>query len=392
MAWMTYNEKKTKPYLVRWRDGDRRREKGFESEAEAKLFHAERTIADAKNGKRPRRPRDFEIPTFKTVGGSFLIVKEHPRRGDPVDAVTLRGYRSYLESWVYPVVGDVLVNRISAEHFEKVYDTANLAGAARKTKKEALRVMGAVLKHAKASRYIPEVPTHDIDTSPTRKESIREKAERREKSYTPDEVYSMLAAADTLANDDNQQIRNVWQRYRAMTYFLVFTGTRIGEVRAFPRRDYDPTRGSIHITQAAPDSGPVGHVKTADGVRDIPLHPKLREVMDGYLKQHKRTLAFGTASDLPLNHGNVHRRLLEPLKVRADALASQGTDPRFVKVSRNRAFHAFRHHYASRLVENGADLLTLKTYMGHASAAFTLDCYGHLFQGQNDQVVTGLVI
>ena len=177
-----------------------------------------------------------------------------------------------------------------------------------------------------------------------------------------------------------------------MLYFLVYTGTRISEARGFPRKDFLPRDGVIKITQSAPEKGDVGYVKTADAVRDIPLHPILEEVLKEWLGDHSRTLAFGTESDVPICGSNLYSRMLEPLKERADALAESKSDPRFVSVSRNRAFHAFRHHYASRLVKKGANLKELQTLMGHATAAITLDTYAHLFEGDQRELVTTLVI
>jgi len=49
--------------------------------------------------------------------------------------------------------------------------------------------------------------------------------------------------------------------------------------------------------------------------------------------------------------------------------------------------HSLRHTFASRLIQNGATLLYVQHAMGHHSAAFTLQVYGH-FQptGNRDEV------
>ena len=39
--------------------------------------------------------------------------------------------------------------------------------------------------------------------------------------------------------------------------------------------------------------------------------------------------------------------------------------------------HSLRHTFASRLIQNGATLLYVQNAMGHHSAAFTLQVYGH---------------
>ena len=40
--------------------------------------------------------------------------------------------------------------------------------------------------------------------------------------------------------------------------------------------------------------------------------------------------------------------------------------------------HDLRHTYAVLSLQNGDDIKTVQTNMGHASAAFTLDVYGHV--------------
>jgi integrase len=44
-------------------------------------------------------------------------------------------------------------------------------------------------------------------------------------------------------------------------------------------------------------------------------------------------------------------------------------------------FHTLRHTCASLLAEAGAGPIRLQRWMGHHSAGFTLDTYGHLIDG-----------
>ncbi len=45
-------------------------------------------------------------------------------------------------------------------------------------------------------------------------------------------------------------------------------------------------------------------------------------------------------------------------------------------------FHTLRHTAASQWIRLGADIFTVSRRLGHASAAFTMDVYGHLLKGQ----------
>ena len=41
-------------------------------------------------------------------------------------------------------------------------------------------------------------------------------------------------------------------------------------------------------------------------------------------------------------------------------------------------FHDLRHQYAVISIKNGDDIKTVQGNLGHATAAFTLDIYGHV--------------
>ena len=41
-------------------------------------------------------------------------------------------------------------------------------------------------------------------------------------------------------------------------------------------------------------------------------------------------------------------------------------------------FHDLRHTYSALALQNGVDIKTLQKDLGHHSAAFTLDVYGHI--------------
>ena len=46
--------------------------------------------------------------------------------------------------------------------------------------------------------------------------------------------------------------------------------------------------------------------------------------------------------------------------------------------SPNTRFHDLRHSYAVASIRSGDDIKTVRENLGHATAAFTLDVYGHV--------------
>ena len=57
------------------------------------------------------------------------------------------------------------------------------------------------------------------------------------------------------------------------------------------------------------------------------------------------------------------------------------------KASRERAlrFHDLRHTYAVNSLKAGDDIKTVQANLGHATASFTLDVYGHVSQKMRQQ-------
>lgn len=384
-------------YAVRWTEGGKVRQKQFPFASDAKSFAAQKEIEQNPQQTNRERRQAWAVafgelgPTFDDMRSEWLALKEEPKDGsEPLEPSTLRAYKKYLAN-VGAVIGDVRVAHIMSEHFQKIHDDRKSAGNAANTIRLHLSLATNVLEHARSRNIIREIPAHGIKVTAGRRAMIAQRKKQDDKPYTPDEIYTMLAAADDLAKDENPGVRRAWQRYRPLAYFLVYTGARISEARAWRWQDYMPNENRVRIHQKAGDGVDIGEVKSVSAVRKLPLHAPLKEALeairpDGDLK-HSDALMFATANGTPVSYANLLRRMLRPLKERADKLADSGADPRYARVSKDKAFHSFRHYYASNLIRAGANLKQLQTYCGHSSAAFTLRVYGHLFEDDGDALL-----
>lgn len=380
-------------YAVRWTERGKVKQKQFPFASEAKTFAAQKELEQNPQQTTRERRQAWAVafgkfgPTFNEMKDEWLALKKEPSDGsEPLEPSTLRAYRKYLDN-VSAVIGDERVAHIREDHFDSVLAARKTVGNASNTIKLHLSLITNVLEHARSRGIIREIPVHDIKLTKGRRERITEKKELEEKPYTPDEIYTLLAAADDLFNDRNLGIARAWRRYRPLVYFLAFTGARISEARAWRWQDYLPDENRIRIHQKAGDGVDVGEVKTVAAVRKLPLHEPLRAALEAMSRPEGDALVFATANGTPVSYANLLRRMLTPLKDRADILAERGDDPRFVKVSRDRTFHAFRHYYASNLVRAGANLKQIQTYCGHSNPAFTLRVYGHLFDDDGDTLI-----
>jgi integrase len=53
-------------------------------------------------------------------------------------------------------------------------------------------------------------------------------------------------------------------------------------------------------------------------------------------------------------------------------------------------WHDLRHHTASVLIANGESVKVVQRWLGHKSAAITLDVYSHLFDGSMESAADAL--
>lgn len=388
---VTIKATKTLPkrYQTRWEVDGKTKSETFAKKWEADEKKREMDLRYPRSRKRRKvnaAPSNLSVEQVAEAYFEHLI---NPAPGDdPVESSSLRGYKSIWRSRALPHVQNLMPRGVSDKHYHAIYKDCVDNNKSADTRNQALRLLQAVLTHAKDIGVTDTVVTNPIKNKKTKRETQIEKADAEKKFYTPDEVYTMLHAAESLTNDDNKQTARTWQRYRPLLMFLVYTGARISEARAFPREDWNPNSRDIHIKHSAPEKEGEGtHLaKTSDSVRKVPLNPELVDVMEAWINSHNRQWVFGTKEDTFMNLPNLYSRMLKPLKDRCDVLAESRADARYTKVRRDRAFHAFRHHYASWLVSEGATMMQLKNYMGHSKASFTMDVYGHLFEDSGDEL------
>ena len=146
------------------------------------------------------------------------------------------------------------------------------------------------------------------------------------------------------------------------------TGLRRGELLGLKWTDIDFNANSIYIQrQITRTDGEVKEspLKTKNAYRQIIVPPEVTEI----LKQKKdrengfSEYVFSSPTGGPISPDSVLKMLHRVLK-------RAGLE----KVR----FHALRHTFATMALQNGVDVKTLSGLLGHYSAGFTLDTYGHI--------------
>jgi integrase len=122
----------------------------------------------------------------------------------------------------------------------------------------------------------------------------------------------------------------------------------------------------VHVRRAIV-GGQLTAPKSRYGRRSIPISLELADRLGQLAAGRGETeLLFRGAHGAALRPGNVRYRVLIPAARRAGVPWAR--------------FHTLRHTCAAMLIDAGASPLRLQRWMGHHSAAFTLDTYGHLLR------------
>jgi integrase len=106
--------------------------------------------------------------------------------------------------------------------------------------------------------------------------------------------------------------------------------------------------------------------KSRQGRRKVPIAAVLRDHLDQHLLSHDHDRVFSSPT------------WVQKAAKRANAIWG----PQGLPVI---TLHCARHTFASFAIAAGLNAKTISTFMGHANIAITLDLYGHMLPGSEDQ-------
>jgi len=188
--------------------------------------------------------------------------------------------------------------------------------------------------------------------------------ERREqpmrRMLTPDEMDSFRAGVDKLP-----------EPHRTILLLAPETGLRISELVALPRSALvaEGQRWTLHLSGKG------------EKHRVVPLNPRAVDVVGAYRRTSPPSSRwlFPTAAGAGANHvtADLVRSYLRQVRSRMRGAARSVTP------------HALRHQFASRLLENGTDLRSIQTLLGHSSLT-TTSTYLHPTLARLGDAVDGL--
>ena len=156
-------------------------------------------------------------------------------------------------------------------------------------------------------------------------------------------------------------------------YICLTGGLRIGEVCALQWKDVDIERGVLLIRKTVErvyildgeqrhTELMIGHPKTMNSVREVPMTTELYRMLKPFRKVVNPDFYLLTNEPYPTEprtYRNYYKRLMEKLGI-----------PQI-------KFHGLRHSFATRCIESNCDYKTVSVILGHSSINTTLNLYVH---------------
>lgn len=285
-----------------------------------------------------------------------------------VKPYTVDSYTRTCERHIKPVLGRTALSELTALQIQQFYNSLLVEKElSPKTIKNIHGVLHRALQQAVKLGMLRFNPSDLCDLPKVTKKEVRPLEEN--------EIVRFLDA-----------IRD--HRFGLLFQITLFTGMRQGEVLGLTWDCVDFNANTIFVKQQLQKTKKVGGVYTlvptkSGRSRMVVVAPTVMELLKTQkARQQQLQLQAGPAWDNPWNlvftnelgghlcHVTVYKHFKDVVKE--------------LELDEER-FHDLRHSYAVVSLESGDDIKTVQMNLGHATASFTLDVYGHVSQRMKQQ-------
>lgn len=285
-----------------------------------------------------------------------------------VKSYTLDSYERACNIHIKPALGKVKLTSLSAPQIQAFYNALlTEKGLSPKTVKNVHGILHRALGQAVKLAMIRMNPSALCDLPRSHRKEI-----------TPMEQPEIAAFLKVIEG----------HKYELLYLVTLFTGLRQGEVLGLTWDCVDFERNTLYINKQLQKTKKVGGtyvlVPTKNSRnRSITVAPSVMAILE---KQKNRQLqmqrsaedAWENAWDLVFtNEFGGHYVHFTVYKHFKEIVRSIGLE--------EERFHDLRHSFAVISIESGDDIKTLQGNLGHATASFTLDVYGHVSQRMKTQ-------
>lgn len=272
---------------------------------------------------------------------------------------TMAKYQFYAYRHIIPELGEILLINLTNEDIEKFkihkltdgrFDKKG--GLSPKTVVDMLSVLKLALLYGEERKYF---------------------ADGQIKIRNPRQFKPQI---NILTPDEQQRLEKGLLYQQDCTHLgiiiALYTGLRIGEICALRWEDIDFARATLTVCRtimrisdySSTESGKtkiiIGPPKTECSSRLIPIPESLMNYLRRYRKDSSYYVVTGKESFIePRNYYRKYKRIMKTYNL--DSFT----------------FHALRHTFATRCVEQGFDIKSLSEILGHADVSVTMQRYAH---------------
>lgn len=282
-----------------------------------------------------------------------------------IRTATADKYQLFIEEYVTPRIGHIKLAKLTARDLQKLYKELTEHGRVRPDKhgkyslstttvRSVHLMLHCAFERAVKERLILRNPTEDC---------IAPKVQKKEmKILRPEDLKAYLTAAEK-------------RDALPMFYLELVSGLRKGELIALRWDDLDVKHRTISVSKQLVRN-PNGEVilsrpKTETSVRQVSIP---QDTVDLLIQEHSRhadnPYMFPSPTTGEMYHPdsvvNIHKKILK------DA------DLPHIR------FHDLRHTFATLALQNGVDVKTVSSMLGHYDAGFTLRTYTHATRQMQD--------
>jgi integrase len=332
-------------------------------------------------GLAPEKPRPTPRVTVGDIVGMFLESRQGIEENTRATVATHLGHFSRILKADTPL-GSISLPEIDAYAAARLKEKRHGKPTRPRTIQAELRTVKQAMKWAADRGHIKTSPTWTLKSVSLPKDSGRERfrtyAEielilRRGKAKAPARLWETLYLTGAEVEEvlDYVQEKATVPWIYPMVAFVALTGCRRSEMLRSLVEDWDLEAGHVSIREKKRDTS------KEFTMREVDIHPRLREVMAGWLKSHPGGQHVITWNGKPSTRNGVTKALRRTLAGHS-------------KWSKVRGFHTFRHSVASILASKGVDQRYIDKIIGHQTEAMRKR-YQYLFPKGVAQAINSLL-
>jgi integrase len=304
--------------------------------------------------RRGRKPQGRNTTTLREAWAEWNRLAKsgvvRTNRGDTYKPSAIRAYDKHIRMRVLDRFGDEPMADLHRTDWQTLVDDLLAARVAPATIAATVASVGVVYRHEISRGRLKASPLHGLE--------VPRADNGRERFASPQEAAALLSALPAGG-------RAVWAT-------AAYAGLRCGELRALRARDVRLSDGLIEVLHGWDYLE--GRIATKGrNRRKVPIPAILREHLAAELLRTGRRddeLLLGATPNSPFSPQALQRR--------ADAAWKSAGLERLTP-------HDLRHTYASFMIAAGVNIKALSTFMGHSGVSITLDRYGHLLPGAEEE-------